>query len=270
MKIHWFPGHMTKAMRMMEEELKLVDIVVFVLDSRAPKSSLNPAAEKLIEGKPVLYVLNKADLSDSEALKAWQVHFAADGKTVVTFDATKSGGGKIITEKLKLLAKPKIEKYAEKGVTATVRAMVLGVPNSGKSTIINNIAGQSRAITGNKPGVTRGKQWLKVDQNVELLDTPGVLPPNFEDQNSAKNLAYIGSIKDEVVDTTELAAELLFDLKRLYPALLAARYKTDNFEDICRSRGCIMRGGEIDFERGAKLIIDDFRKGRIGKVCMDK
>ncbi len=276
MYIQWFPGHMTKAIRMMEDNLRLVDALIYVIDARAVYSCNNPVFNKMLQGKKVLYVFNKCDLVDTNELNEWCKIFDKEGKPYVKAVGT-SGDCSQIVEGLKKVAADKIEKFASKGANARVRAMVVGVPNSGKSTIINAMIKKSKAVTGDKPGVTRGKQWLSID-NVDFLDTPGTLWGKFEDQKVAHHLAYIGSIREDILDVNELALDFLQEMKTIAPTKLMQRYAlneldVDNvvlLENIAISRGFKMRGNQIDYDRASKTIIDEFRKGKLGKIMLEK
>ena len=274
--LQWFPGHMTAAMRMMEENVKLVDGVLLVLDARAPRASLNPKLDKMFSGKKLLYVLNKTDLVDGEDVKKTLASFKAEGKEAVALSAMNKRTVDLLYDKIFLLLKEKLDRNKEKGVFKPVRIMVAGIPNTGKSTIINALCGGKKAITGNKAGVTKGKQWVRIKE-LELLDTPGTMPPAFENQTLAKHLAYIGCMNDANIDFSDLAFELLKELKEKYPDLLKEKYSIDDldvetleiFDAICVRRGFLRRGGEYDYERCATAIIDDLRKGRIGKIIFD-
>ena len=274
--LQWFPGHMTAAMRMMEDNLKAVDGVMIVLDARAPRASLNNKLDKLFVNKKVLYVLNKSDLIESNDIKRTVAEFTADGKEIVAVSAMDKRAVDLLYNKLFALLKEKLDKNKEKGVFKPIRIMVAGIPNTGKSTIINALCGGKKAVTGNKAGVTKGKQWVRL-RELELLDTPGTMPPAFDNQTLAKHLAYIGSMNDANIDFNDLAYELLGELKEKYPKLLTAKYGIEDldvptlelFEKICVRRGFLRRGGEYDYERCATAIIDDFRKGRIGKIILD-
>lgn len=277
MLIQWFPGHMTKAIRNMEEDIKVVDVVIYVLDARAPYSCVNPEFERLIGNKPIIYVLNKSDLADDEQTKIWQNYFCGEHKECVLLNSTQTNSSKIIISKIEKLLKNKKEKYDKKGVIMVNRAMVLGVPNSGKSTLINNLCGKYKAITGDKPGVTKGVQWVRIGGVFELLDTPGTLWPSFENQEVAKNLAYIGSIREEVLDIPGLSLDFIEKIKKLYPEFLESRYNItldgepiEILEKICKSRKFLLRGAEFDYDRASHAILDDFRKGRLGKITLDR
>ncbi len=270
MKINWFPGHMKKALAEINKQLSKVDVVIYVLDSRAPLSSINPSLNNLIRGKSVLYVFNKIDLADETRIAEIAPKFKGEGYDYITLNSTMSGAGAKIKQKLTILSKPKIEKYKAKGVNITIRAMVVGVPNSGKSTLVNNLCGKAKAITGDKAGVTKSNLWLNIGGNIELCDTPGTLYPNLADQKVAKHLAFVGSIKDEVVDETELGEELLKTLLQNYRQAVASRYgDVESLEDIAVKRGFKLSGGVNDVDRAASALIDDFRKGRIGKITLD-
>lgn len=275
-KINWFPGHMQKALRMMETEAKNVDALIYVLDSRAPFACLNPEFVRIIGSKPILYVLNKIDLADEKKIKEIKTKLPGENKLVIELNSTASGAIGLVTSSLNALCKATIEKYKNKGVNYFVRAMVLGVPNCGKSTLVNNLCGSKKAITGNKPGVTKGKQWVKLSNNIEILDTPGTLWPNLIDEGEARKLAFIGSIKDDVVEVEQLSLFLLEALLKTYPKELEERFSVqvenktplEIMEEIAERRKYVVRGGEIDYERTAKAILDDFRKGRIGKITL--
>lgn len=267
---------MTKAIRNMQEDIKKVDLVIYVLDARAPFSCVNPEFTKLIQNKPIIYILNKSDLADEKLLSEWANYFTTENSVCIKLNSTETNSSKILLEKIKFLLAKKIKKYDSKGIVVVNRAMVLGVPNSGKSTLINNLCGKYKAITGNKPGVTKGTQWVRLGGEVEILDTPGTLWPSFENQEIAKNLAYIGSIRDEVLDISELSLDFLEKIKQRYPNYLKQRYNisldckpVEMLEQICKNRKFVIRGGDVDWERGAKAVIDDFRKGRIGKITLE-
>lgn len=271
MKINWFPGHMTKALKEIKGLLNNIDVVVYVLDSRAPVSSINPSLNKLSQNKPVLYVFNKTDLADEERLKILAKDFKGEKIDYCFLNSTMSGSGKIIRQKINLLAKAKIEKFKAKGIRTMIRAIVVGVPNSGKSTLVNNLCGKAKAVTGNRPGVTKSAQWLSIGDNIELCDTAGTLYPNLENQQTALKLLCIGSIKDEIIaDQCEVANWLIEQINEKYPDLLAMRYGEDvSLEGIAKKRGYILSKDEYDLDRTASAVIDDFRKGKIGRITLD-
>ncbi|MDR3216011.1 MAG: ribosome biogenesis GTPase YlqF [Clostridiaceae bacterium] len=274
--IQWFPGHMTKAVRMMQDGVKLVDAVIYVIDARAVAASDNPKFNDLIAGKRVLYVFNKADLVEKKDLEPWFKRFTAEHKI---YAAANSAGGDVanVVGGLRAAVADIVERYAAKGVNKSIRAMVVGVPNSGKSTMINSLCRSKKTMTGDRPGVTRGGQWVRVDKYIDILDTPGTLWASFENQEYARDLAYIGSIKDDILDKTELVAEFIKKIAAEYPDCLKTRYGVDAdveqdtlLERIIRARGFLLRGGEPDIERGSAAILDDFRKGRLGKIMLEK
>ncbi len=270
MKINWFPGHMNKALRDISENLKKVDVVTYVLDARIPLSSVNPSLDRLTQNKPVLYVVNKIDMADEKKVKAFLPQFRSERSDYVLFNSTLLGKSEVILNKIKALAKEKIEKYAKKGVKASIRTMVVGIPNCGKSTLVNNLCKKAKTVTGDKAGVTKRGQWLFVGEGIEIYDTPGTLYPNIENQDVAKKLAYVGSVRDEILDFVELGEEFLQTLKKIYPAETANRYKAaQNLTEIAQLRKFVLSGGELDLERAGKSLIDDFRKGRIGKLTLD-
>ncbi|MBE7067690.1 MAG: ribosome biogenesis GTPase YlqF [Clostridiales bacterium] len=273
--IQWFPGHMTRAMRDMEEKRDLCDGIVCVLDARAPMATVNKNFKKIFGEKPVLYLLNKADLADSAKTDGFIKLFTEKGKYCVKCDCTNPSAKKIILQKLIQITDEKRARAQAKGVNRVFRFMVAGIPNTGKSTLVNLISGQKRAKTGDKAGVTRDVRWLKCGA-FDLLDTPGTMPPSFENQYHARHLAYIGSINDDILDMDDIALELLGELAEKYPQSLTERYGITDFEEklpmyetVCKRRGFILRGGEFDYERGAKALIDDFRKGRLGKITLE-
>ncbi|MBR2479889.1 MAG: ribosome biogenesis GTPase YlqF [Clostridia bacterium] len=279
MFIHWFPGHMTKAIRMMSEEIKVVDCVIYVLDARAPESCINPAFDEVIGVKPRLYVLNKADMVSQKEVIKWVDKFRRQGYRCIYSNSISKSDAPVIVKNLLELNEDLIERYQQKGVNKTIRAMVIGVPNCGKSTLINSLVKEKKAVTGNKPGVTRGKQWVSIGEYIELLDSPGVLYPDFKDQEKAMRLALIGSVKEDVVDVSELALEAIKYFLAEHPEELVNRYKLSDvngksplevMEEIGKKRGVVMRGGELDYERIAKIIISDFRKGYLGKYPLEK
>ncbi len=271
--IQWFPGHMTKAMRMMEQHLSLVDGVIFVLDARCPAASFNAKLKKLAGNKPVLYVLNKGDLADERADFLLKL-IRESGAAAVKINAVNAASRRDITGAIERLVAEKRQRALERGQTKIFRFMVAGVPNTGKSTLINLLAGSKRAETGDKAGVTRGKQWIRCD-GFELLDTPGTMPPAFENQKLAVRLAYVGSINDDILDLDDIALALLEELQEKYPQRLFERYAIEGgtplemLEKVCAKRGFMLRGGEYDYERGERAVIDDLRKGRLGRVTFD-
>ncbi len=271
--IQWFPGHMTKAMRMMQDNLSLVDGIVFVLDARCPASSFNPRLKKLAANKPVLYVLNKGDLADGGADGLLNL-IKSKGADAVKINAVSLSSKREVTGAMEKLVAEKKARAAEKGYNKVFRFMVAGVPNTGKSTLINLLAGSRRAEVGDKAGVTRGKQWIRCG-NFELLDTPGTMPPAFENQRLAARLAYVGSINDEILDLDDIALALLGELGERYPQRLAERYGASSgtplemLDAVCEKRGFRLRGNEYDYERAVRAVIDDFRKGRLGKITLD-
>ena len=277
MNFQWYPGHMTKAKRQMQEDIKLIDLVVEIVDARIPFSSRNPDIDELGKNKYRLILMNKSDLADKKATEKWSAYFKSKGYFVVSLDARSKAGMKSITDIIMEACKEKIERDLKRGIkNRPVRAMVVGIPNVGKSTFINSYAGKACAKTGNKPGVTKGKQWIRLNKNVELLDTPGILWPKFEDQMVGLRLALIGSIKDEILNIDELAVELIKYLLQAYPGILAERYSIEEVENpidilmgIAESRNCISKGGELDYSKAAILLIDDFRSGKLGKLSLE-
>ena len=279
MNYQWYPGHMTKAKRMMQEDIKLIDLVIELVDSRVPLSSRNPDIDELGKNKSRLILLNKADLADKAANKKWTEFFQKKGFYVQEVDSRSGAGMKAISSIIQEACKEKIERDLKRGIkNRPVRAMVVGIPNVGKSTFINTYAGKACAKTGNKPGVTKGKQWIRLNKNVELLDTPGILWPKFEDQAVGMRLAMIGSINDDILNIDELALELIQYLREQYKGLLEKRYHCDEskekepvqiLEDIARARGCLIKGGELDYAKAAALLIDDFRSGKLGRVTLE-
>ena len=267
---------MTRAMRDMEEKKNLCDGIICVLDARAPIATINKNFKKIFGEKPVLYLLNKADLADANKTDGFLKLFESKGKYCVKCDCTNPSAKRLILQKLTEITKEKRARAQAKGLSRTFRFMVAGIPNTGKSTLVNLISGQKRAKTGDKAGVTRDVRWLRCGE-FDLLDTPGTMPPSFEDQNLAKHLAYIGSVNDDILDMDDIALELLGELAQSYPQYLTERFGIEDFsenlkmyEQVCKRRGFILRGGEFDYERGAKALIDDFRKGRVGKITLEK
>lgn len=277
MNIQWYPGHMTKAKRQMQEDLKLIDLIIELVDARVPLSSRNPDIDQLGQNKSRLILLNKADLADERQNEAWKEYFQSKGFYVVKVDSRNGAGMKTIQNVIQEACKEKIERDRRRGIkNRPIRAMVAGIPNVGKSTFINTFAGKACAKTGNKPGVTKGKQWIRLNKNVELLDTPGILWPKFEDQLVGIRLACVGSIKDDILNIEELALWLLEKLKKDYPGFLEKRYgiseegtPLETLEAIAKARGCLKRGEELDYVKASGLIFDDFRGGKIGRITLE-
>lgn len=277
MHFQWYPGHMTKAKRMMEENIKLIDLVIELVDARIPLSSRNPEIDNLGKNKSRLVLLNKSDLADERYNEQWVTYFKEKGYHVVKVNARNGNGIKQVNAAVLEACKEKIERDRKRGIlNRPVRAMVVGIPNVGKSTFINSFAGKACTKTGNKPGVTKGKQWIKLNKNVELLDTPGILWPKFDDQTVGLRLAFIGSIKDEILNVDELALELIGFLKENYAGVLEKRYEVDESENvtellagIAKNRGCVAKGEEIDYSKAAILLMDDFRSGRLGRITLE-
>lgn len=279
MAINWFPGHMKKTQREIKENLKLVDAVIELRDARIPKSSANPDIDKLLQNKPRIILLNKSDLTEKKITTEWIKYLTKENVKVLEVNCLKGEGLKDIKPLLMELLKEKHDRLKAKGIVKIVtRVMVVGIPNCGKSTFINKLAKNNIAKTGDRPGVTKSKQWIKTSLDIELLDTPGVLWPKFEDEEVALNLAFTGAIKDEVMDIEELAYKLVQRLQKCYPEKLKERYKIEEiFEDpletlnaIARKRGCLVRGGEIDYNRISVILLDEFRGGKIGKITLER
>lgn len=276
MNIQWYPGHMTKARRMMQDNIKLVDLVIELVDARVPLSSRNPDIDDLGRNKARLLLLNKADLADEAANEAWSGYFREKGFQVVKLDSRSKAGFKAVQAAIGEACREKTERDRKRGIlNRPVRAMVAGIPNVGKSTFINSFAGRACAKTGNKPGVTRGAQWVRLNKQVELLDTPGILWPKFEDPAVGLKLALIGSIREEVLNTEELSLELLRYLNEHYAELLQARYELDEKEEaeqlleIARKRGCLKKGGEPDTQKAAAILLEEFRSGKLGRITLE-
>lgn len=278
MLIQWYPGHMAKARRQLTENLKLIDVVVEIVDARAPRATRNPDFDDLFKEKKRVVLLNKSDLASPLETKKWIAAYKAQDISAIDFVATNSAKKKAALELIQNAAEEKIRKSLAKGIKKTVRVMVVGIPNVGKSTFINRIAGMNRALVGDKPGVTKGQQWVKITPYLELMDTPGLLWPKLEDPQLARHVAYIGSIKDDIMDMEELAALLLSDLMRLCPDELITRYKKlerdmtpeELLQGVCRSRGFMLGGGNLDTERASRIVLDEFRGGKIARVTLDK
>ncbi len=278
MNIQWYPGHMTKARRMMEEDIKLIDLVIELVDARLPLSSRNPDIDKLAKNKSRLILLNKSDLADDNINNMWSAYFKNMGFYVVKLDARNGSGMKAINAVIQEACKEKIERDRKRGIlNRPVRAMVVGIPNVGKSTFINSYAKKACAKTGNKPGVTKGKQWIKLNKGLELLDTPGILWPKFEDQQVGIRLAISGSINDDILNIAELSLELIKILVSEYPGKLHDRYDIDEtmkpldiLEAIATKRGCLKKGEQIDIDKAANIVIDEFRVGKLGRISLEK
>ena len=278
MQIQWYPGHMAKARRMLAENLKLIDAVVEIVDARAPLATRNPDFDGLFAAKKRVLLLNKADLASPEATRLFLRLYEGQGYRALPMVSISGQTKAAAVALLQRAVEEEVARLQAKGIKKTVRFMVVGIPNVGKSTFINRIAGSNRAQVGDRPGVTKGKQWVKVGPYMELLDTPGLLWPKLSDEHLARHLAYIGSIKDDIMDVEQLAGHLLADLLELCPEALLARYKKLEkglepealLEGVCRSRGFLLPGGALDTERGARIVLDEFRAGKIAKVTLDK
>lgn len=280
MNIQWYPGHMVKAKRKIAEDLKLVDVVIELLDARIPMSSRNPEVDDIVGSKKRIIVLNKSDLADAAANRKWVDFFMKENTKVILANSVSGAGLKDVLAASGQLMKEKLDRLKSKGLLVkTTRALIIGIPNVGKSTFINRLAGRSVAQTGDRPGVTKAKQWIKVSPELELLDTPGILWPKFDDERVGINLAFTGAIKDEILDVNELARKLLEVLADKFPDKLKARYKLEDIqpdmapeklmEAIGRKRGCIIAGGEIDVQRASVMLLDEFRGGKIGNITLE-
>lgn len=277
MNLQWYPGHMTKAKRQMQEDLKLIDLIIELVDARIPLSSRNPDIDELGKNKARLILLNKSDLADERYNEQWSAYFQKKGLYVVKVNAKSGAGLKSIQGVIQEACKAKIERDRRRGIkNRPIRAMVVGIPNVGKSTFINSYAGKACAKTGNKPGVTKGKQWIRLNKTLELLDTPGILWPKFEDQEVGKRLAFIGSIKDEILNLEELSLELLDYIRTNYPGLLNTRYGIEEegtpvslLEAVADKRKCLIRGQEIDYAKAAGIVMEEFRNGKIGRITLE-
>ena len=287
--INWYPGHMLKTKKQMIEDLKLIDVVVEILDARIPISSQNPDIQNITKNKKKIVILNKSDLADEKQTQRWISYFKKNNIVAIGADSNLGKGTKEVLKYVQKLMEEELEKAASKGRTKrNIRIMIIGIPNVGKSSLINRLVNKKTAVVGNKPGVTKQKQWVRIGQNIELLDTPGVLWPKFEDEQVALNLAYVGSIKDEVIPKTEVAYQLLKLLYKEYKEKIILKYKLTEDEQnsiitkdekndililmdiIARKRGAIVSGGEIDYEKVANLILNDFRSGKIGRITLEQ
>ena len=281
-QIQWFPGHMAKTRRMISENLKNVDVVIEILDARIPYSSRNPEITKLTENKPSLIILNKANLADPKQNKIWQEYYSSDNTACILVDCLTGEGLNKILPAIKELLKEKLEKYESKGMNRRIFAMVLGIPNVGKSTLINKLSGNKKAKVENRPGVTRDKQWFSTGIGLDIMDMPGILWPKFEDRTVGENLALTGAIKDDVLQIEELAMAYCNRMKNLYPDMLSARYKLGeketfvemgDYDLLCligKKRGFLISGGEINTERTADMLLDEFRAAKLGRITLDR
>lgn len=275
---NWYPGHMTKAKRMMQEDIKFNDIVIELIDARIPMSSRNPDIDDLAKNKYRLILLNKSDLADERVTVKWVDFFEKQGIKVIKLDSRQRSGMKSVNNAILEVCKEKIERDRKRGIiNRPVRAMIVGIPNVGKSTFINSFAGKACAKTGNKPGVTKGKQWIRLNKTVELLDTPGILWPKFDNEKIANDLAFIGSINDQILNLTELSLKFIESVKNDYAGIFTSRYDIEEKDDgvtmlgdIAIARGCLKKGGEPDYDKAAALIFDDFRSGKLGKISIEK
>ena len=278
MNIQWYPGHMTKAVRMMQENIKLIDIVIELVDARVPLSSKNPDIDELAKNKFRLILLNKSDLADERLTESWENYYKEKGFAVRRINARSGAGMKSLTNVIQEACKEKIERDRKRGIlNRPLRAMIVGIPNVGKSTFINTYVGKACTKTGNKPGVTKGAQWIRINKNVELLDTPGILWPKFEDQEVGIRLAYIGSIKDDILNVQELALRFIDYLKQEYPGTIADVYKAEEnqesyqiLEQIAVNRQCRLRGDQLDYDKAAAMLLDDYRSGKLGRITLER
>lgn len=278
MHFQWYPGHMTKAKRAMQEDIKLIDVVIELVDARIPVSSKNPDIDTLAGGKSRILLMNKSDMADPAMLDAWIRYYEKKGYLAMAVNSKKRNELKQVNTLIQKACKKKIERDRKRGIlNRPVRAMIVGIPNVGKSTFINSFAGKACAKTGNKPGVTKGKQWIRLNKQVELLDTPGILWPKFEDQTVGQHLAFIGSIKDELIQSVELALDLIEFLVDRYPGILGDVYEVEEnpdsaavLEAVANNRGCRKKGDELDYEKAAFLLLDDFRNGRLGRITIER
>ena len=278
MDVQWYPGHMTKARRQMQEDLSLIDLLIELVDARAPLSSRNPDIDELGKNKARLILMNKGDLADEKENRNWLSFFQTQGYYAVVLDSRRSGDMKEVQNVIRSACAAKKERDLKRGIkNRPVRAMVAGIPNVGKSTFINTFSGKASTKTGNRPGVTRGKQWIRLNKEVELLDTPGILWPKFEDQTAARRLAVTGAIKDELLQTEELSIWLIAYLQASYPGFLQERYAIPEegepvsvLEGIAKARGCLKKGEELDYAKAAAILLDDYRSGRLGRITLER
>jgi len=278
MNLQWFPGHMAKTRRLMGESMKIVDIVAELVDSRLPLSSRNPEIDKIVGDKPRILILNKADMADEKATEDWRNYFEKQGLVVIAVNSLNGKGLEKIGKALDSALKEKKERDSNRGINRSVKMMVCGIPNVGKSSLINKIAGRAGAKTGDRPGVTKAQQWIRLKDGIELLDMPGVLWPKFDSEDVALRLAFTGAIKDEIMDVEELACVLLGYLRDNYPQALCERYKLENIQDlqnfeimeqICKKRGFLLGKGEFDYFRCANIVLNEFRDCKIGKITLE-
>ncbi|WP_168122271.1 ribosome biogenesis GTPase YlqF [Paenibacillus sp. HB172176] len=284
MSIQWFPGHMTRAKRQIQDKLKLIDIAIELLDARVPLSSRNPMVDSILQGKPRLIVLNKSDLADPRATEQWMSYFDHEGHACVSVDSHTGTNVGHIPVKARELLREKIDRQIAKGMNPrAVRGLIVGIPNVGKSTLINRLAGRNIALTGDKPGVTKGQQWIKAGKDLELLDTPGILWPKFEDQLVGYRLAMTGAIREQILNVDDIAYFAVLELAKRYWPILAERYQLDNppsdfedneeivrvMEDIGRRRGCLVSGGRVDLEKASGIILRDLRAGKLGRITLE-
>lgn len=277
LNINWFPGHMKKTLDELERDIKNIDAVLYVLDARAYLSCLNPKIDEIVKNKIIIYVINKTDLVDENKQKEIEMHFKSLQKNAICISATEKSAQKLIILRLKAALKEKFDNAQRKGVVPIFKVMVIGTPNTGKSSLINSLCGQKKTNTGDKAGVTKSKQWVRINDNFALLDTPGTLWPNMNDDNVKQNLAFIGGIKKDVLEESELGYQFFLKLLKGYKNIVKDRYKVTDFnkepieiyDEVLKKMGAIMRGGEVDYEKGGKKILEDFRSGRLGKVSLD-
>ncbi|CDC95891.1 ribosome biogenesis GTPase A [Roseburia sp. CAG:380] len=278
MEFQWYPGHMSKAKRAMQEDLKLINVIIELVDARVPLSSKNPDIDPMANGKSRIILLNKCDLADAAVTAQWKKYYEKKGFFVALVNSKQGKGVKQVNEVIQSACKEKIERDRRRGIlNRPIRAMIVGIPNVGKSTFINSFAGKACTKTGNKPGVTKGKQWIRLNKNVELLDTPGILWPKFEDQTVGLRLAFIGSIKDELSNQYELCLLLMKYLQEHYPEAVPKAYQIEAddsevvlLERVAKRRGCLKAGGEYDLDKAANYVIDDFRNGRLGAISLEQ
>lgn len=277
MQYQWYPGHMSKAKRQMQEDLKLIDVIIELVDARIPYSSKNPDIDTLAKNKSRILLLNKSDMADKSKTEIWKRYYDKKGYYTALINSKNGRSIKEVNQLIQEACKEKMERDNRRGIlNRPVRAMIVGIPNVGKSTFINSFAGKACTKTGNKPGVTKGKQWIKLNKNVELLDTPGILWPKFDDQKSGMRVAFIGSINENILNQTEMAYELCGFLYKKYPGILSSKYGIDEIEDnlvllqrIAEKRGCIMKGGQLDIDKASIFIMDDFRNAKIGNITLE-